>query len=145
LQVGDGPYGRVERFERRRSRGAEGKGVEGGSRSRWKLVRMRSDVAGPVRNESGYDDGRTGGPASDGKKAVAVWADAGLYFSRVAAFEFRGSGATGELGLLWSIMAIMTCMCLSTSPSAEYRSGSVGLNRGCRIRVDRVEIAELVC
>jgi hypothetical protein len=26
--------------------------------------------------------------------------------------EYRGTGATGELGQLWSIMAAVTCMCI---------------------------------
>jgi hypothetical protein len=50
---------------------------------------------------------------SDGKEVVAVWANPGtLSFSKLGHFEFRGSGAIGELGTLWSIMAVMSCMCI---------------------------------
>ncbi|KAK0642172.1 hypothetical protein B0T16DRAFT_421129 [Cercophora newfieldiana] len=112
----DGDPGRVERFEWRRSRGTEVKGVEGGSGSGWKLVRMGSDNERSVgsrasKEGSGGEGGTVDGYTSDGKEVVAVWADAGgLTLSRVGAFEFRGSGATGELGLLWSVMAVVTCM-----------------------------------
>ena len=43
---------------------------------------------------------------SGGKEVAAVWADAGLSFNllRIGALEFRGSGAAGELGPLWSIV-----------------------------------------
>ncbi|KAH6844738.1 hypothetical protein B0I37DRAFT_378167 [Chaetomium sp. MPI-CAGE-AT-0009] len=84
MQVGGA--GQVERFEWRRSHGQEVKKVEGG---------------------------RGDGLTSDGKEVVAVWADPGtLSLSKLGQFEFRGSGATGELGLLWSIMAVMSCMCI---------------------------------
>ncbi|KAK0745508.1 hypothetical protein B0T18DRAFT_428653 [Schizothecium vesticola] len=114
MPVGDAG---VERFEWRRSRGAEVKEVEGGCGRGWKLVRMgRSNAAAAAGEDDGDDDesadGRPDGRTSDGMEVVAVWADAGLSLSRMGALEFRGSGATGELGLLWSIMAAVTCMCI---------------------------------
>jgi len=117
MPVGSGADVRIERFEWRRSRGAEVKGVEGGSGSGWKLVRMGGQMAsdtGHRDDEADDDDGRIEGFTSDGKEVVAVWADAGLSFhlSRIGGLEFRGSGATGELGLLWSVMAVVTCMCI---------------------------------
>jgi len=118
MQIGQGADAHVERFEWRRSRGAEVKGVEGGSGWGWKLVRMGSDASGaesqptPGYEDDGDDVSRPDGRASDGKEVVAVWADAGLSLSRMGALEFKGSGATGELGLLWSIMAAVTCMCI---------------------------------
>lgn len=110
--------GQVERFEWRRSRGGEVKGVEGGSGWGWKLVRMGAGDAGGVEEAAegrhghgGDEDGN--GLTSDGKEVVAVWANPGtLSFSKLGQFEFRGSGATGELGTLWSIMAVMSCMCI---------------------------------
>jgi hypothetical protein len=99
MQIGSGADARAERFEWRRSHGAAVKEVEGGSGWGWKLVRIMNK-----RDQVG-DDG-------DGEEVVAVWADAGLSLSRMGAFEYRGSGATGELGLLWSIMAVVTCMCV---------------------------------
>ncbi|KAK4457557.1 hypothetical protein QBC42DRAFT_291459 [Cladorrhinum samala] len=120
MQVGgDGPHAaHVERFEWRRSRGAEVKAVEGGSGWGLKLVRMgpgSADLGHASASDDGEDregpdgpDGRT----SDGKEVVAVWADAGMSLSRMGTLEYRGSGATGELGLAWSVMAAATCMCL---------------------------------
>lgn len=116
MQIGTGPHAHVERFEWRRSRGAEVKGVEGGSGWGWKLVRMGSDASRgeglPADGEDWDDDSRPDGRTSDGKEVVAVWADAGMSLSRMGALEYRGSGATGELGLPWSIMAAVTCMCI---------------------------------
>ncbi|KAK4446232.1 hypothetical protein QBC34DRAFT_440971 [Podospora aff. communis PSN243] len=86
MQIGSS----VERFEWRRSHGDAVKEVEGGSGWGWKLVRV----------------------VGEGEEVVAVWADAGLSLSRMGAFEYRGSGATGELGLLWGVMAVVTCMCV---------------------------------
>ncbi|KAK0612258.1 hypothetical protein B0T14DRAFT_439782 [Immersiella caudata] len=117
MQIGTGPDARVERFEWRRSHGAAVKGVAGGSGWGWKLVRMGEvghggeGLGGAGEGGSdGDDDGQTDGLTSDGKEVVAVWADAGLSLSRMGAFEFRGSGATGDLGLLWAVMALVTCM-----------------------------------
>ena len=55
------------------------------------------------------------GYSSDQKEVVAVWAHAGTVKnarSKMGDFEYRGRGATGEFGQLWSIMAVMTCICI---------------------------------
>ncbi|KAK3291046.1 uncharacterized protein B0H64DRAFT_51091 [Chaetomium fimeti] len=115
MEVGNGNGARqVERFEWRRSRGGEVKGVEGGSGWGWKLVRMGAGEAGAAAAEGhGHAEEGVDGLTSDGKEVVAVWANPGtLSLTKLGQFEFRGSGATGELGLLWSIMAVMSCMCI---------------------------------
>ena len=105
MRIGDGPGQRVERFEWRHSRGVEVRSVEGGSRWGWKLVRM-----GPGSDKA---VGETESQAESSSEVVAVWADPGsLSLSRVGEFELKGSGATGELGQLWSLMAVVSCMCI---------------------------------
>ncbi|KAK4443460.1 hypothetical protein QBC34DRAFT_443317 [Podospora aff. communis PSN243] len=92
----------AEKFEWRRSSGEEVWDAPGGGRFGWKLVRIGNGAGG-----EGY------GITSDGMEVVAVWADYGLMsFSKIGTFEFRGSGATGELGNMWSVMAIMSCLCV---------------------------------
>jgi hypothetical protein len=64
---------------------------------------------------AGDDDreGLTSGWTSDGKEVVAVWANAGVMtLFKVGMLEFRGSGATGELGLAWSVMVAVSAMCM---------------------------------
>ncbi|KAF5631459.1 hypothetical protein F52700_6862 [Fusarium sp. NRRL 52700] len=111
IQVGQ----QLELFEWRRSRGAEVKSV-GLSRRGYKLVRF-----GSTKPEDKYSSGeqdlhhgssKVEGYASDGKEVVAVWANTGFLdsLSDAGEFQFRGSGATGELGQLWALMAIMSCM-----------------------------------
>jgi hypothetical protein len=58
---------------------------------------------------------RVDGYSSDQKEVVAVWAHAGTLKtarSKMGDLEYRGTGATGELGQLWSIMAAVTYMCI---------------------------------
>ncbi|EWY99424.1 hypothetical protein FOYG_03468 [Fusarium oxysporum NRRL 32931] len=116
IQVGHGPDQHVERFEWRRSRGAEVKSV---GQSRWggyKLVRLGSTNTKEEYSSSEEDlhDGSTNGEGytSDGKEVVAVWGSTNCLksLSGVGEFQFRGSGATGELGQLWALMAVMSCM-----------------------------------
>lgn len=45
------------------------------------------------------------------EEVVAVWADAsmlGMSMTKAARFQFPGSAATGELGELWTLMAVVT-------------------------------------
>ncbi|KAK5990911.1 hypothetical protein PT974_09186 [Cladobotryum mycophilum] len=75
-----------EKFEWRGSKNDDVKSL--GERSwGWKLVRM------------GHDD-----------EVVAVWADVAITKSlhKTAKFEFKGSGASGELGDVWKAMAVAT-------------------------------------
>ncbi|KAI1030642.1 hypothetical protein LB505_004125 [Fusarium chuoi] len=116
IQVGHGPDQRVERFEWRRSRGAEVMSVGLSSWGGYKLVRLDStntkeeyhSSKGDLHHSSTNGEGYT----SDGKEVVAVWASTSSFQSGsdVGEFHFRGSGATGELGQLWALMAVMSCM-----------------------------------
>jgi hypothetical protein len=116
MEIGDGPHRRVERFEWRRSRGSEVRSIADKSRwgyGGWKLLRM-----GDESNDGG-DHAKSGmrvdGYSSDQKEVVAVWAHAGTLKtarSKMGDLEYRGTGATGELGQLWSIMAAVTYMCI---------------------------------
>ena len=115
--VGNGPEQRVERFEWRRSRGAEVKSV---GQSRWggyKLVRLGSTNTKEDYSSSEDDlvDEKSNsgeGYTSDGKEIVAVWGSASCWktMSGVGELQFRGSGATGELGNMWALMTVMSCM-----------------------------------
>ncbi|KAF7560786.1 hypothetical protein G7046_g3360 [Stylonectria norvegica] len=115
MEVGTGPSRQVERFEWRRSRGSEVKSL-GRSSWGWKLVRVGVEIAGvPAPADTsklpGYEavDGWT----SDGKEVVAVWADASkTSMMTIGEFEYRGSGATGELGALWRLMAATSSLCI---------------------------------
>ncbi|KAF4976372.1 hypothetical protein FZEAL_6948 [Fusarium zealandicum] len=113
MEVGEGANRHIERFEWRRSHGKDIKSV-GQSSWGWKLVR----IGGGTQKEadSGSDDEQTrkDGFTSDGKEIVAVWADAKSWkgVSKVGEFQLRGSGATGELGTQWALMAIVSYMCM---------------------------------
>ncbi|KAM0346144.1 hypothetical protein ACHAPU_005917 [Fusarium lateritium] len=116
-QVGDGSEQRVERFEWRRSRGAEVKSVGQSSWGGYKLVRLGSTNTKEEYSSSEEDlpEGSSSsgeGYTSDGKQVVAVWGSASCWktMSGVGEFQFRGSGATGELGNMWALMAVMSCM-----------------------------------
>ncbi|KAF5230433.1 hypothetical protein FANTH_13839 [Fusarium anthophilum] len=104
-QVGHGPDQHAEGFEWRRSRGIEVRSVGQSSSGGYKLVRVGS---------TSFHDGSTNrvGYTRDGKEVVAVWANTSTFksWSGVGEFQFRGSGATGELGQLWALMAVMSCL-----------------------------------
>ncbi|PHH86359.1 hypothetical protein CDD83_10366 [Cordyceps sp. RAO-2017] len=79
-----GPDALPEKFEWRGSRGDEVKSL-GEYFYGWKLLRLGRD-----------------------EEVVAVGAEAKLSrsFSKAGAFQFLGSGATGELGAAWSVLAV---------------------------------------
>ncbi|KAG8666368.1 hypothetical protein FPOAC2_11478 [Fusarium poae] len=115
--VGDGPEQRVERFEWRRSRGAEVKSVGQSKWGGYKLVRLGSTNTKEEysSSEEDFPEGSSNsgeGYTSDGKEIVGVWGNASCWktMSGVGEFQFRGSGATGELGNMWALMAVMSCM-----------------------------------
>ncbi|CAM1507453.1 Fc.00g070940.m01.CDS01 [Cosmosporella sp. VM-42] len=110
MEVGEGANRRVERFEWRHSHGSEVKSL---GRSKWgyKLVRLGGENVDPSSQAIEYGPDR-GGFTSDGKEIVAVWADAGMSVLKIGEFELRGSGATGEFGTAWSLMAVMSYMCI---------------------------------
>ncbi|KAK5651430.1 hypothetical protein OQA88_12518 [Cercophora sp. LCS_1] len=99
----------TERFEWRRSRGEEVKDVRNGAGRGWKLVRMGDII--PAGERGGEHEHNSGGGdygvSSDGREIVAVWADYGsLSLSKMGTIEFRGSGATEELGNMWRVMVV---------------------------------------
>ncbi|KAJ9149388.1 hypothetical protein NKR23_g4301 [Pleurostoma richardsiae] len=101
-----GPRGmRRERFEWRRSHGAEVGRLAGASFG-WKLVRMAGDTGAAA----GASGGVAGPVAGDGLEVVAVWVKAAMSLSKVLKFEFTGVGATGDLGERWAVMAVMTAL-----------------------------------
>ncbi|KAF4963433.1 hypothetical protein FZEAL_10934, partial [Fusarium zealandicum] len=108
MEVGQRPDRHVERFEWRRSRGSEVKSI-GQSRRGWKLVRLGSSKYEEYSSDGEVADERDGF-TSDGKEVVAVWASSKTFttLSGVGELQFRGSGATGELGTLWALMTVMS-------------------------------------
>lgn len=124
--------GEVEVFEWRRSRGAEIKQL-GASWRGWKLVRMGSggreqhhaaqyhekdDESLPRYSSEDEKHGRAdsahGSEESGEDEIVAVWAKTGCWTSLhdVGEFAFLGSGASGELGQRFAVMAVMTALCI---------------------------------
>lgn len=90
MEVGHGAHRRVEWFEWRRSHGQDVRSV-GQASSGWKLIRLGA-----------------------GEEVVAVWADNKnwMSMSKVGELQFRGNGATGEMGIRWSLMVVTSCLCL---------------------------------
>jgi hypothetical protein len=88
-----------ERFEWRQSR-------RGGSWG-WKLVRITSNA---TCGTAEGPDSKAGEVAGDGKEVVARLVDSTALSSKVAKFEFLGSGVAGELGDDWSIMAVLSAL-----------------------------------
>ncbi|GAB0139925.1 hypothetical protein EsHS_00000563 [Epichloe bromicola] len=79
-----GQTGYPEKFEWRSSKTDELKELNQMSRG-WKLVRL-----------------------NNGEEIVAVWTYAKWSMTKVAAFRFTGSGASGELGAVFTTMAVMS-------------------------------------
>jgi hypothetical protein len=96
---------RREKFEWRTSRGGEVKNLDTGPGR--KLVRLSTESDGVGGTRAVRDPGAT----SDGREVVAVWADNGRWReNRTGRFQFLGSGATGELGEGFAVMAIATAL-----------------------------------
>jgi hypothetical protein len=127
-----GVDGEVETFEWRRSRGSEIKQL-GASWRGWKLVRMGSSSRGqddaaeyhekddeslPRYSSEDEKHGRADSvhAVEEGGEGeiVAVWAKTGCWTSLhdVGEFAFHGSGASGELGQRFAVMAVMTALCI---------------------------------
>lgn len=98
---------RPETFEWRMSHGNEVKTLDGHAWG-WKLVRMEDGL--PTR-KGGKRSERDDGETSDGKEVVAVWADNSKWSKdKFGKFRFLGTGATGDLGDDWSVMAVVTVL-----------------------------------
>ena len=125
LSVGPGGQDEaIETFQWRRSRGSEIKQL-GASWRGWKLVRMgkggveeRGSGDGESlpryssEDEKGADEEE--GLSDENEDVVAVWARTGSWTSLhdIGLFAFLGSGATGELGQRFAVMALMTSLCI---------------------------------
>jgi hypothetical protein len=105
VTVGRGQGMHDEQFEWRQSHGDEVKALD---EWHWGLKLVRLNNEKPDEG-GGKGKNRKSGESSDGKEIVAVWADTGkLSMSKIGKFQFLGSGATGELGECWAIMAIVS-------------------------------------
>ena len=123
MDVGEGSSRRVEKFEWRRSKGKEVRKLGQGSFG-WKLVRLSpGDCEEDRRHEKSEDEGEeeaegdgeevADAVTSDGKEVVAVWANASLRrmsMTNVGELKLCGAGATGDFGLRWGLMVVMTCI-----------------------------------
>jgi hypothetical protein len=70
----------------------------------WELVRLGSRV--DIRDGEG-----SSGITPDGEEIVAVWARyAGWSLTKAFKFQFMGSGASGELGERWAVMAVISAL-----------------------------------
>ncbi|KAF5020051.1 hypothetical protein F66182_7932 [Fusarium sp. NRRL 66182] len=112
MQVGQGHSRHVERFEWRRSHGSEVKRM-GEAKYGWKFVRLGHGAEEPGDGNPNDEPDRGDGFTRDGFEVVAVWAGSGDWksMSKIGTFQLCGSGASGELGPQWQLMALMTCMC----------------------------------
>ncbi|ETR99241.1 hypothetical protein M419DRAFT_102329 [Trichoderma reesei RUT C-30] len=105
---------RVERFEWVSSRGKEVKDLHEWGHG-WKLRRVATTYYPDAHVDKGWDEDKDDGDAAayeyetlhEDNEVLAVWADAkGL--KKAAKFKFVNSGATGELGEAWALMAVVS-------------------------------------
>lgn len=89
---------RVQRFEWVGSGSKEVKDLHEWSRG-WKLRRV-------VWNDADAD--ADADEATNDGEVLAVWADSSKGLRKAAKFQFINSGATGELGDAWAVMAVIT-------------------------------------
>lgn len=134
--VAGGVPARREDFEWRSTHGSEVQELTSWWSTGWKLVRLASRVEGANGGSgdgtsvvSGSGDAessssssatqkqkqkqqRPAGVTSDGKEIVAVWAlnTASLSMTKAFKFQFMGSGALGQLGERWEVMAVVTAL-----------------------------------
>ncbi|KAM0256219.1 hypothetical protein ACHAQJ_005090 [Trichoderma viride] len=100
---------RVERFEWVGTGGKEVKDLHEWARG-WKLRRVAANGAGEAADEDadGDADGDEAANESPAGEILAVWADSSKSLRKAAKFQFINSGATGELGEAWALMAVIT-------------------------------------
>ncbi|PTB62563.1 hypothetical protein BBK36DRAFT_1128735 [Trichoderma citrinoviride] len=113
-RAGEKATTRVERFEWVSSGGKEVKGLHEWGRG-WKLRRVAGSQAAAYADKAWEDEKDEGDAAAyeyeklqADKEVLAVWADANGFSKRAAKFEFVNSGATGELGEAWRVMAVVS-------------------------------------
>lgn len=117
FEVAVGPNGETETFEWRSSKGKLVKSLVGGYQYGQKLVRMDGPVIPPRASGSGAagnsddDDGEDdmSGITSDGKRVVAIGAGERWHYG-TSKFRFLNEGATGELGEVFELAAVIGFM-----------------------------------
>ncbi|KAH0495855.1 hypothetical protein TgHK011_009383 [Trichoderma gracile] len=107
----------VERFEWVSTRGKEVKDLHEWGRG-WKLRRVAANYHSDAYADKDWDEDKDdeGDAAAyeyerlqEDNEVLAVWADAkGLNLKKAAKFELVNSGATGELGEAWALMAVVS-------------------------------------
>lgn len=100
---------RIERFEWVGTGGKEVKDLHEWTRG-WKLRRVVASYADAYADsDEEKDNGDVSTYENTDGEILAVWADAtGMSLGKAAKFEFINSGATGELGEAWALMAVVT-------------------------------------
>ncbi|KAK0759615.1 hypothetical protein N5P37_007803 [Trichoderma harzianum] len=100
---------RVERFEWVGTGGKEVKDLHEWVRG-WKLRRVVESYADAYAgsDDEKDEDGDVSTYENTDGEILAVWADATGLSKKAAKFEFINSGATGELGEAWAVMAVIT-------------------------------------
>lgn len=100
------PTNTRETFGWRPSQGDAVKGL-GGESGGWELVHISQDRLRSFDTESLYTitDLNTD---IDGNEVVAVWALAKGSLTKIAKFQFVGTGSSGKLGKRWMTMAVIT-------------------------------------
>lgn len=95
--------GDIEKFEWRNSKSAEVKNL-GESSHGWELVRLDHK-----------------------EEVVAVWAEVKLKLamSKTASFRFIGSGVGGQMGLVWTVMAVTTFLRIWQRRMQIYMKGGI--------------------
>ncbi|KAL7934552.1 hypothetical protein V8C35DRAFT_301221 [Trichoderma chlorosporum] len=101
---GENTTRRVERFEWVSSGSKEVKDLHEWVHG-WKLRRV---VTSAADSDNEKDDGDASTYENTDGEILAVWADATGLKKKAAKFEFINSGATGELGEAWALMAVIT-------------------------------------
>ncbi|KAH7120335.1 hypothetical protein B0J13DRAFT_567820 [Dactylonectria estremocensis] len=116
------PTNTRETFAWRLSRGNAVKSL-GGEPEGWELVHISQDRLRSFDNESLYTitDFNTD---NEGYEVVAIWTLAKGSLTKVAKFQFMGSGSTGKLGQRWTVMAVIT-FCALVNQKKRGLSGSV--------------------
>ncbi|KAI1380548.1 hypothetical protein F4677DRAFT_441861 [Hypoxylon crocopeplum] len=108
MVVGPRPWRKTETFEWRRSSGGKVRQLDGCTTG-WKLVRVHNEVS-PIRDDPARRAQQQEDLTSDNKEVVAVFSVNESWFPSGKALMFRlhGSGATGELGGDFALVALLS-------------------------------------
>ncbi|KAI0386357.1 hypothetical protein F5Y04DRAFT_275965 [Hypomontagnella monticulosa] len=110
MKVGVGKNTWTEEFEWRRSHGPEVQDIDRDQKG-YKLVRLGGAKAGSISGDGGPRVWRQKGEASDGREVVAAFAASqAVLNTKVFKFKRMRSGATGELGTHFAIVALTSAL-----------------------------------